>query len=409
MKWSIRMRIIRIAREGVRSLLAQKLHAFFMMAGTVIGIAALVVIMAAGRSTQVRVMERVNSFGPNMIQVTAGGGTGFSPAQEGVTTLRLVDARAIEDMLGDAAVVAPFSLQRNVTVTAGPAQHQTFVMGIEPEWHDAWEWYPAEGQGITDEDVATMARVCVLGLNAARELFGTASPVGQYVEVGNVRLLVKGVLEYRGQTPGSGDFDSRMVVPLSTAMRRMYNQDYISVIRLKAKDARQIVPIAEQIRRLLHERHHITPPQQDDFAIFTSVEVANQVRGISGVLNALLTGLSGLSLIVGGIVLMNILLISVGERRREIGLRRALGAGHRDIFVQFLAESWTVTFIGMALGEAAGAAIALVLSRVFQLPFLLSWESFAIGAVFAFLVGTVFGLQPALRAARLNPVIALRS
>ena len=400
--------MVRIVREGFRSLGANKLHAFFMMAGTVVGIAALVVTMAAGRSTQVKVMERVNSWGPDAIMITAGGGTGFSPPQEGVTTLRLEDAEAIRNLVGDRGVVAPFAVARGMTIISGSAQYQGMIQGIEPEWHDAWNWYPEKGEGITAEDVAGMARVCVLGRNVARNLFGDADPVGEYVEIRNVRFQVKGVMELRGQTPGSENFDDRTVVPLSTALRRMFNRDYISNIRVKVADTRDLEPMTEQIRELLHERHHINPPQEDDFAIFSAIEVARQVQGVSGTLNILLTTLSGLSLIVGGIVLMNIMLISVGERTHEIGLRRALGAGKRDIFVQFLAESWVVTLIGTAFGELLGIAAIVVLSRWFGLPLLLSAESLAMGAVVAFAVGTVFGLQPASRAANLHPVEALR-
>jgi putative ABC transport system permease protein len=204
------------------------------------------------------------------------------------------------------------------------------------------------------------------------------------------------------------DFDNRVLIPLTTGMRRLLNLDHISYVRVKVKDPKDLIGIGEEIRGILHERHHIMPPQEDDFAIVTAAEVAKMARGISGTLTYLLSALAGLSLLVGGIVLMNILLISVGERTKEIGLRRAVGARRRDIFMQFLMESLAVTLIGMVLGSALGWAASVILARVTQFPVVISWEPFALALAFALVVGVFFGVQPARRAARLHPVEALK-
>jgi ABC-type antimicrobial peptide transport system permease subunit len=204
------------------------------------------------------------------------------------------------------------------------------------------------------------------------------------------------------------DFDNRVLIPLTTGMRRLLNQDYISYIRVKVKDPKDLTEIGDKIREILHERHHITPPQEDDFAIVTAADVAKMARGISGTLTYLLGALAGLSLLVGGIVLMNILLISVGERTKEIGLRRAVGATRRDVFMQFLTESLAVTISGMVLGSVLGWAVSITLARVTQFPVVISWEPFALALGFAMVVGVFFGVQPARRAARFNPVEALR-
>jgi putative ABC transport system permease protein len=241
-----------------------------------------------------------------------------------------------------------------------------------------------------------------------RELFGQQSPRGETLQIANIRFRVKGVLESRGTSPMGDDFDRRVIIPLTTGLRRVFNQDHITNIRVKVRNTRQLVPIADQIRQLLHERHHITPPQEDDFAIFSAAEVAKMARGISGTLTLLLSALAGLSLIVGGVVLMNILLISVGERTKEIGLRRALGATRRDVFLQFLTESLTVTFVGMLAGAGLGWAAGIALARLTPLSPVLSWQPLALAVAFALLVGTLFGVQPARRAARLHPVEALR-
>jgi len=403
------MRLTRIVNEGFQSLGGNKMRTFFMMAGTIVGIAALTVIMAMGKGTEKKVMERVNNFGVRVIMVTAGGGKGHSPPQEGVTTLRIEDAQAIRELVKqDVEIVSPGLMKRAMPVKAGGSQAQPVIHGVEPDWHDAWDWYNRSGEPIGAEDMATMARVCVLGKTVKETLFGDTDPIGSYLQIGEVRFLVKGVLESKGTSPMGTDFDNRVLVPLTTAMRRLFNQDHISYVRVKVSDTGQLVQIGERIRLLLHERHHITPPEEDDFAIVTAADIAKTARGISGTLSLLLVALTGISLVVGGIVLMNILLISVSERTREIGLRRALGATQGDIFMQFLAESLAITLLGMALGCLIGWGASLVVGMYAKAPVIISWEPFALAVVFSLMVGLFFGIQPARRAARLKPVEALQ-
>ena len=402
------MKIVRIAKEGARALVDNKLRTFFMMAGTIVGIAALTVIMAMGKGTEQKVMKRVNSFGTRAIMVTAGGGKGFSPPQEGITTLRLEDAEAIRTQIAGVEVVAPFAVKRGMSVKAGTAQVQSTVMAGGPEWHEAWDWGVVAGDAIAAEDMAAISRVCLLGTISARDLFGDEDAIGQALQIGNVRFTVKGILQTRGTSPTGEEFDSRIVIPLTTGLRRLYNQDYITNIRVKVKDSNQLVGVANQIRQLLHERHHITPPQEDDFAIFSAADIAKMARGVAGTLDALLTALAALSLLVGGVVLMNILLISVGERTKEIGLRRAVGATRRDVFLQFLMESLCVTLAGMILGSGLGWAVSLALARLSPVAVVVSWEPFALALAFSLAVGVFFGVQPARRAAGLHPVEALR-
>ena len=402
------MRILRIVREGMQALGANKLRTFFMMAGTIVGIAALTVIMAMGKGTEKKVMERVNNFGIRAIMVTAGGGKGFSPPQEGITTLRLEDLEAIRNQVKGIEVITPGLVQHNAPVKAGTSQTQATMFGVEPEFYDAWDWYVQSGEPINAEDTSTMGRTCNLGTTLSRTLFGDASPIGEYVQIGNTRFLVKGVLASRGASPSGGDMDNRVLIPLTTGMRRLLNQDHISYVRVKVKDPKDLPGIGEEIRRILHERHHITPPQEDDFAIVTASDVAKAARGIAGTLSILLIALAGLSLIVGGIVLMNILLISVSERVKEIGLRRALGATQSDIFQQFLAESLAITLLGMLLGCALGWGASTLVGMFAKAPVVISWEPFALAVVFSLMVGLSFGIQPARRAARLKPIEALR-
>ena len=402
------MKIMRIAVEGVSALAVHKLRTFFMMAGTVVGIAALTIIMAVGKGTERKVMKRIKNFGPRAIMLIAGGGKDLPPPDMTVTTLKLDDAEAVRSEIDGIDIVSPMAWSFRMGVHREGKQYQAVVWGVEPSWHDAWNWYTRAGEGIADGDVATMTRTCVIGETIRRELFGDADPIGEHVYINNVRLTVKGILERRGVSPMGGDFDNRVVLPITTAMRRVMNIDHVGAIRVIVKDPTRLHDRTEAIRSLIHKRHHITPPNEDDFRLITPLVIAELARGASRTLSLLLMALAALSLVVGGVVLMNILLISVGERKREIGLRRAVGATKRDILTQFLTESLAVTFVGMLAGCILGVGACLVLDRFTPMPVALSWEPVALGLAFAPLVGTFFGVQPARKAARLNPVEALR-
>jgi len=397
-----------MAAEGVQGLGINKLRTFFMMAGTIVGVAALVVIMAIGKGTEKRIMKRVRNFGPRAMMVIAGGGKDLPPPDMNVTTLTLEDAEAIRSQIDGLAIVSPMAWRFQMNVKHEANQYQAIVWGVEPSWHEAWQWYPAAGEGIADEDVATMARVCVIGRTIQRELFGDRDPTGERIYINNVALSVKGVLENRGSSPIGTDFDNKVILPITTAMRRVMNIDYVGAIRLITEDPKRMAEQAAAVRRLIHQRHRINPSEEDDFRIITADVIAQLARGTSRTLSLLLIVLAALSLTVGGVVLMNILLISVAERRPEIGLRRAVGATQRDIFVQFLTESLAVTVLGLALGSLLGLGLSVALPRLTPIQAIPSWEPLLLASACALLIGTFFGVQPARRAAKLHPVDALR-
>ncbi|MFC1781071.1 ABC transporter permease, partial [Planctomycetota bacterium] len=238
----------------------------------------------------------------------------------------------------------------------------------------------------------------------------------EMVQVGNVSLRVKGVLKPRGVGTSGRASDDRILVPLSTALRRLFNQEHLSYIRMTVMDPdiiessgdRRIEHTAQEVRQLLHERHHITAPQEDDFSIVHASIVIDEIRSISKAVTVLLVVLAGLSLVVGGIVLMNIMLVSVNERTKEIGLRRALGATRSDIFIQFLNESLIVTFMGIVIGGLLGWIVSVLLVKYRDLSIGNSWELFALIVLFALFIGIFFGVQPARKAAKLQPVESLR-
>ncbi|MEA2063802.1 MAG: ABC transporter permease [Gemmatimonadota bacterium] len=402
------MRNLIIAVEGLRILFAQRMRAFFMMTGTVLGIAALIVIMAVGRGTERKVMQRVNNFGPRAMMLIAGGGRDLPPPDMTVATLKFEDARAVRENIEGLETVTPMAWRLRMNLKRQANQVRSVVWGVEPDWHQAYDWYVTEGRGIEARDVAALARVCLIGISVRKELFGDENPLGQRIYVNKVGLTVKGVLAERGISPGGRDFDNRIILPITTAMRRVMNVDYLGAIRIISADPALMPEQARAIRELISRSHHITPPEEDDFRIITPMIIAEIARGISRTLYILLITLAALSLLVGGVVMMNILLISVGARGKEIGLRRALGAKQRDIFLQFITESLCVTFLGMIGGGVLGWCGCLFLALTTMTPVLLSWPPYVVAVVFALLVGTFFGVQPARKAARLDPVEALR-
>lgn len=402
------MRMLRIAGVGIEALATHKLRTFLMMSGTLVGVAALTVVMAMGKGTERKIMERVENFGPRAIMLTAGGGKDVPGPDLTTTTLTLRDAESIRQNIGGIEAIAPAAMQRQMPIKAGAAQTQATVFACESNWHHAWDWYAQLGEGITDDDSSMLARVCVIGQTVREELFPDTDPIGQYLHVGNVRFQVKGVLEKRGTSPMGTDFDNRLLIPLTTGMRRLFNQDHLSYIRIKVADVSQLGAVTRDVRQLLHQRHRIGPAEEDDFRLISAEIIARFAAGSSRTLSILLAVLARLSLLVGGVVLMNILLISVKERTKEIGLRRAIGASQPDVFAQFLAESLTVTLLGMIVGVLVGWGLCTVLPRFTPMPLVISWESIALAAGAAVIVGTFFGIQPARRAARLNPVEALR-
>jgi putative ABC transport system permease protein len=402
------MNISNISEEAAWSLAAHKLRTFLMMISTMVSVLALTVILSIEKGTQIEVTKRVESFGTRLVKINAGGGKGYTKPLPNVTTLTMEDAEAIRSSLSGWDIVTSVAQRNNISTKAGDKQSMASIYAVDADWHEAMNWPAAEGEGISDDDVATLAHICVLGAGLAKNLFGNENPIGSNIDIGNVRFRIKGVLVRHDVSPGGEDENIRAVVPLTTGLRRLYNQDHLSYIRVRTKNADQVPAMAKEIRLFLHERHNIVPPQEDDFSIVTAGEVAEAARGISLTLTRLLIALAGLALLVSGVVMMNILLLGVSQRKSEIGLRRATGATRRDVFTQFLCESLTVTLFGAVVGSFLGWVVSNLLLNFTKLKIAISWEPFAIAMVCSLVIGVFFGVLPARRAARLNPVEALR-
>ena len=405
------MKTARIARSAFNGLGRNRLRTFLMMIGIVIGIAAVTVVVSAGLGAQKRVMERVKKFGLESLMVFAGGGREMGPSTSGqpVVTLKVDDAEALERNIRAIAGVAPFNRKGEGTVNYQGKSINTGIWGVTPSWAPVWDWYAAQGEFISEEDEAQMARVCVIAPTVQQELFGGANPVGEQVRIGNVLFEIKGIMQPRGISPRGGDMDNRVYIPLSTFMRRVANVDYLTGIKVRLRSIKNMEQTVAAMQSLLRERHKLAPGEPDDFRIITPTEVTQVAEKIAGTFNVFLVLVAGISLIVGGFVITNIMLISVSERRGEIGLRRAVGARSRDIRLQFLLETMVVTLTGGVIGILLGFVGAAILRAVTQMPVSLSWEGAALGVVFSSLVGLIAGMQPAKRAAGLQPVEALRA
>lgn len=404
------MKTNRIILNALKSLGKNKLRSFLMMIGIIIGIFALTLIVSVGFGAKELVMERVNKFGMESLMIFAGGGVqlGQMNANQGSTTLKAEDAEYLEREISEIKGVAPFGRKRNSELKYFEKSFTSMVLGITPSYASIWNWDVTQGEFVTDEDMKTLNRVCLIGPTVQKELFGDTYPIGEQIRIGNIQFEVKGILESKGTSPGGGDMDNRIMIPLTTFMRRVANIDYLSGVKVLLYNPKDIDVTVEKISQVLRERHSLAEGVPNDFTVITPTEVTKMAEKVSGTFNIFLALLAGLSLITGGFVIANIMTISVNERKKEIGLRKAVGAGSKKIVAQFLVEALAVTISGGIIGIVLGGAGAIILGIVMQMPVSVSWESILVGVISSSAVGIFAGIQPAKKAARLNPIEALK-
>jgi putative ABC transport system permease protein len=409
------MKTRRTVSQALRGLNRNRLRSFFMMAGIAVGITVLTVVLSAGMGARERIMDRVRVFGLENMMVWAGGPTdqvrmgGGGDGSAATATLKLADAEAIRHEVSGVREVAPFARAGQTEVRWRDRTFTSPTFGVTPEWVDVWDWPVDRGVFITHEANETMARTAAIGPTVVRELFGEEDPLGEVIQVGGVPFEITGIMVEKGTSAGGGDMDNRVFVPLSTYMRRVANVDYLSGIRVQVRGVRDMEPAASDIAMLLRERHGLAPGAPDDFRVTTPTEVTAMVEAMEGTFSLFLVLVAGIALLVGGVVVANIMLLSVSERRGEIGLRKAVGARARHIRRQFLVESVAVTFLGGIGGLALGVVGNLVMERFTGTPALLTWHVLTAGLLFATAVGLAAGLHPARKAAAMAPVDALRS
>jgi len=402
------MKMSRIIKSGLRAMGRYKMRTLFMMIGIVVGVTTLTLTFSLGKGAEKRVMERVEKFGLSSLMIRSGGGREMGPRLRNlVTTLTLDDMAALQQEISNIDMMAPLLFISGREIKYQERSINARVIGTSPDWDPVWNWGVTSGEFITDSDMNSMARVALLGPTVLKELFGETDPIGEQIRVGNVPFRVKGILVSKGASPGGGDMDNRILIPITTATRRLMNVDYITMIKILLKDHRRMTQTADQITDIMRDRHYITAQEPDDFLVVTPTLVTEMASSISGTFNLFLVLIAGLSLIVGGIVIANLMLISVNERTSEIGLRKAVGGRSRDILLQFLIETTSITIAGGILGIILGMLGAQGLSLATQLPVSVSWEALVLGIVFSSIVGIAAGVHPARRAAKLEPVETL--
>jgi putative ABC transport system permease protein len=392
------------------SLLAQRQRTFLMVLGLAVGVAVLSATIAVGEGTEARVKELVDRHGLDMLMVRAGGEVQvFAPqADRGLATLFEADARAIEAEIPGVELVSGVQNQRGITVVQNDRSVTTRAFGVEPDWLAIRHREMADGDFLSDGDMAVMARVVMLGAKVARELFPDGDAVGRTVRIGNDPYTVKGVFIEMGVNAGGDDWDDRIVVPLTTSARRLFNRPYLEQIVIQVSDLRRMPETAERVRNLLRVRHGIAAGKLDDFFVREPEDVQSAALETRSTLSALSLAVAIVALVASGLVVMNLMLAAVSQRSHEIGLRRAIGARSADIARQFLLESVAIALAGGAIGVVAGTAIAMGLAAAGVASSRVTWVPFVVAFLSCALVGVAAGLHPARRAARVDPAATLR-
>ncbi len=397
---------VRIALRAIR---VNKLRSALTMLGVIIGVGAVIAMVAIGEGAKARVAKQMERLGSNRVSVYAGtvtrGGRRVRGAR--ITTLTEADARAILAEVPGVVRVAPHVRGSAQVVYGNKNWHPPFT-GTTPDYLQIMNWGVDSGSSFTDDDMLLNRKVAMIGKTVAKELFGDDYPIGQTIRVKHIPFEVVGVLKERGTSSWAGDLDDIVIVPLQTAQRKLLGIRYVRGIEVSAESQQATSDVQDGIAALLRVRHKITGTKLDDFRVRNRTDILEAANEAASTLGYLLAGIAGVALIVGGIGIMNIMLVSVTERTREIGVRLAIGARRRDIRRQFLTEAMVLSLLGGAVGILAGAAASLGLSYMGGWQIVISPGAILLAFAFAAAIGVFFGFQPANRAAGLNPIEALR-
>jgi putative ABC transport system permease protein len=377
--------------------------------GIIIGVGAVIAMVGIGNGAKAQVEAQIASLGENVILIFSGSTTssGIRTGWGGAGTLKIEDAEAIRREVPGIIGVSE-EVVSTTQVAAGNQNWFTRLFGESADYFDIRQWPLADGASFTAQDVRSANKVCVIGRTTATQIYGNENPIGQILRIKNVPFTITGVLTPKGLSPQGVDQDDIVVMPYTSAMKRVIGGTTLRNINVQVGDQSQIAPAQQQIISLLRQRHNIRPGRDDDFTVRTQQEIAETATATSRVMTVLLGAIAGVSLLVGGIGIMNIMLVSVTERTREIGVRMAVGARGNDILTQFLIEAVTLSSVGGIIGIICGIGASSVLSSYAHWPTLISIGSIAIAFLFSAAVGVFFGFYPARKAAALDPIEALR-
>ena len=397
---------------ALRALRVNKMRSLLTMLGIIIGIAAVIAMVAIGAGAQKMISDQIASIGSNLLLVIPGSTTsgGLRSGHGSSPTLTYDDAKAIKAECPSVAEAAP-TVRGSAQIVYGNQNWSTIVMGITPEMLDIREWALAAGRNLSTSDVDGATKNCLIGQTVAGSLFGSSDPIGKVIRIKRIPFTVIGLLEKKGQSPQGTDQDDVVFIPLRTAQRKILGSDFpntVGAIMIQAQSAAELKKAEEEVTALLDQRHRMSPTKERDYSIRNLSEILAVSEQSSKVMSILLGTVASISLLVGGIGIMNIMLVSVTERTREIGIRMAIGAKQRDILLQFLTEAVLLTTCGGILGMGAGVAGAIAVSKVMGWPTFISTEAILISFLFSAGVGIFFGFYPARKAASMNPIEALR-
>jgi len=406
--------VLASSRIALRALRVNKLRSTLTMLGIIIGVGAVIAMVAIGSGAQARVAEQLQALGANMIFVFPGSTTsgGLRAGAGSSISLTEEDAWTIQRDVQGVVVAAP-TMRGSGQLVWGNLNWSTMIVGVTPEYFDARDWPTTSGRVFSQDDVDGAAKVAILGQTVAQSLFGDTDPIGQTVRVKKLLCTVVGVLDSKGQNTFGQDQDDVIVIPLTTAKRKVLgvslaNARTVNGISIKVADNEDLKEVQQHIRDLVRQRHRLQPGQDDDFGIRSAAEMVQTKDEQAQLMTKLLMSIASVSLLVGGIGIMNIMLVSVADRTREKDLRIAVGARGRDILTQFLVEALTVALIGGSIGVVAGLTASFALAYFGDWRTVISPAAMLLAFTFSGLIGIFFGFYPARKAAGLNPIDALR-
>ena len=403
------MRVAPTFNVALRALRRNKLRSVLTALGIIIGVGAVIAMVGIGNGAKAQVEAQIASLGQNVILIFSGSTTssGIRTGWGGAGTLKIEDAEAIRREVPGVIGVSE-EVVSTTQVAAGNQNWFTRIYGESADYFDIRQWPLADGAPFTSQDVRSANKVCVIGRTTATQIYGNENPIGQILRIKEVPFTITGVLTPKGLSTQGVDQDDIVIMPYTSAMKRVIGGTTLRNINVQIGDPQQLEAAQQQIISLLRQRHNIRPGRDDDFTVRNQQEIAQAATATTAVMTILLGSIAGVSLVVGGIGIMNIMLVSVTERTREIGVRMAVGARGNDILTQFLIEAVTLSSVGGVIGIICGVGASKILSVYASWPTLISISSVAIAFLFSGAVGIFFGFYPARKAAALDPIEALR-
>jgi putative ABC transport system permease protein len=407
------MNVLRGVTLAFRSMGRHRLRTFFMMLGVMVGISSLTILSSVGEATKQETVRRfqrmVGTFDTVIVRPGGGRMRGMVSLTNAEPTLKFEDADAIAAEVSGIVRIAQVQNAFDIDVKYRDRTASPGVFGVSANWTLLRDDDVAEGAFISEEDVQSLARVAVIGADVNTGLFPDENPIGQTLRIGDVPFQVKGVLTSRGAGPGGGSLDNVIMIPVTTASKRLFNRDFLTMVIAQLKEPEKSDEAVNSITALMRERHHIAPGALDDFTVTSPRASLAQVTQVGSTLSRVLTGVAVIAMLIGGVVIMSLMLIAVTERRKEIGVRRSVGASRQDIMLQFVLEALVVSSVGGLAGLAIGVGGSQVVVRLQQLPPTLVGGVVGLAVVLSVGIGLVFGLYPAWKAANIDPIAALRS